>query len=482
MPTNKDFIFLTPAEEKKYFASIDSLRDRTIVKTILDTGLFVSEILLLSFDDVDLEKKLIKVKGKRQRLIPLNEELTTLFKQYYETRPACDTNIVFLSGRGKPAPLSHRSIDKLLHKYYLQSGLAKKINAISLRNTFAVKLFLAKLPYDEIVAILGISHDGSLARYARVAGELKDEQGFSQKIEFLDNRSLWQKLWSSFNKRNIPIPAIHDNQPIKKTDIKKGSFIGRANMLANIRRDLSRRQSVLIIGSYGLGRTAMLQELLPHFVAGDNTVKNVLTAILTDSNIPIPSRTSVSELFQLLGQLADPIIPFDNIDKSRKENCDLIERNLDKYPFVLTAENYSTKLERIKNKVNVYELKPLTDEEMKELIRSRINSLTIAPQQEKLLFNHIKTIACGNPGAANNMLDMLARVPRVTDDYIRSVYDDSGQKVRDWSALMVIVFSGMIILRYFARGTGDTELYIIAGTFAALLGVFKSMRWMVRKS
>jgi site-specific recombinase XerD len=142
------FRFLTPAEEKRLVAVISDIRDRALVRMFLDTGVFMSELQHLTFADLDLEKGLIKVSGAKKRTIPLNPELVILMKEYLQTRSSCEIQELFITTRGKPAQLSHRAIDKMLTKYQLKANLAKKVNTLVLRNTFAVKLCLAEVTFD----------------------------------------------------------------------------------------------------------------------------------------------------------------------------------------------------------------------------------------------------------------------------------------------------------------------------------------------
>ncbi len=148
MPTKMSFRFLTPAEEKRLVAVISDIRDRALVRMFLDTGVFMSELQHLTFADLDLEKGLIKVSGAKKRTIPLNPELVILMKEYLQTRSSCEIQELFITTRGKPAQLSHRAIDKMLTKYQLKANLAKKVNTLVLRNTFAVKLCLAEVTFD----------------------------------------------------------------------------------------------------------------------------------------------------------------------------------------------------------------------------------------------------------------------------------------------------------------------------------------------
>lgn len=485
--SNPNFIFLTPAEEKKLLSVVDNIRDKAIVKTFLDTGVFMSEFLSLTFEDIDLDNKILKVSINQtsekepsdrhcSRQIPLNQELVELLKQYYETRPHCEINQVFITNRGKPSPLSQRTVNKTLTKYQRQADLAKNISSVVLRNTFAVKLFSAGLAIEEISSVLGITNGETLSRYARVAKELQEDKSFSGKIEKLDQRTPLKKLADKIS--NIYSSPIEITKTINSKENKDAAtvYIGRDNILADIRRDLARGQSVLVTGAYGLGKTALLKELVPDLQETDHTLKSILLRILNNKGVNVSSKESIVSLFQRFPKKeggSPEIIPFDNFDKARKENIDLVESYLDNYTFLLTAENITSKLTRIKNKVNFYQLELLNDNNIETLIRARITQLAIPADKEKQLINHLKQTANGNPGAVNNMLNKLTRLPRITAVSIRDVYDDSGQKTRDWSGLIIVFFAAIVAMRYIARGAGDAELYVLSGVLGAVFILLK---------
>ncbi len=67
-------------------------------------GLRRSELLGLDWDDVDLSRRLLRVrkaKGGRQRTIPIHPALAPLFVEYYATRVPLTEQAVFVGVQGK---------------------------------------------------------------------------------------------------------------------------------------------------------------------------------------------------------------------------------------------------------------------------------------------------------------------------------------------------------------------------------------------
>ncbi len=69
-------------------------RDRLLLALFAYGGLRRSELLGLDWDDVDLERRLIRVrnaKGGRQRVVPIHPGLVSLFVEYAATRKRTGT-------------------------------------------------------------------------------------------------------------------------------------------------------------------------------------------------------------------------------------------------------------------------------------------------------------------------------------------------------------------------------------------------------
>jgi integrase len=80
-------------------------RDRPLLALMSYAGLRRSELLGLEWDDVDLSRRLLRVrraKGGRQRTIPIHPALAPLFAEYYATRVPLIEQAVFVGVQGKP--------------------------------------------------------------------------------------------------------------------------------------------------------------------------------------------------------------------------------------------------------------------------------------------------------------------------------------------------------------------------------------------
>ena len=156
-------IYLIDSEIKKLLEAPDQttdagLRDYTIIVTLGFTGVRLQELVNANVDDIDFERKTLKVfgKGAKERLIPLNNIVLDALRAYLERRPVTESRSIFLNKFNKR--LSGRSIENIVKKYVRKAGINKtKISPHKLRHTFATLLHMNEVDILEIQKLLGHS-------------------------------------------------------------------------------------------------------------------------------------------------------------------------------------------------------------------------------------------------------------------------------------------------------------------------------------
>ena len=126
-------------------------RDRAMLETLYSTGIRVSELVDLNYDDLDEAAECLKIrgKGKKERLVPLGSHAIASIKRYREVILADDrfsrcwaaeraVRPLFVNKHG--GRLSSRSVRRKLDKYLRQVGLDPTISPHTLRHSFATHL------------------------------------------------------------------------------------------------------------------------------------------------------------------------------------------------------------------------------------------------------------------------------------------------------------------------------------------------------
>ena len=152
-------------------------RDRLLLALMAYGGLRRSELVGLDWDDVDLSRRLLRVrkaKGGRQRTIPIHPALAPLFAEYYATRVPLREQAVFVGVQGKR--LHYTQLGQTFRRYVEAAGVneRKRVTPHTLRHVFASELLHAGANLRQIQELLGHKHLDSTQRYTRVnAHELR---------------------------------------------------------------------------------------------------------------------------------------------------------------------------------------------------------------------------------------------------------------------------------------------------------------------
>ena len=163
------YSFMSISEMERLFNNLKpendlEIRDRTILELLYSTGARISEVEGLKTGDIDLENSEIIVtgKGRKQRLVYLNQAAIFWIKKYLQVRSKLTysrkdryirDNHLFLNKFGKR--LSSRSIRTIVKKYVKKAVIGKNITPHSIRHSFATHLLQEGAGIREIQELLG---------------------------------------------------------------------------------------------------------------------------------------------------------------------------------------------------------------------------------------------------------------------------------------------------------------------------------------
>jgi len=175
MPVDEVFAVLRAPTDK----TVLGLRDRAIFELLYGAGLRAAELCGLTPDSLDLRGRVVRAlgKGRKERLVPFNEEAADALAVYLERRgellaklhPGQDPDALFLNHRG--GRLTPRSVARHLDRYVLQCALARKVSPHSLRHSFATHLLAGGADVRSIQELLGHASLSTTQRYTHVAFE-----------------------------------------------------------------------------------------------------------------------------------------------------------------------------------------------------------------------------------------------------------------------------------------------------------------------
>lgn len=138
--------------------SFSGIRDKLVMSVFYETGMRLSELILLNDSDVDLHKSVFKVTGKRnkQRYIPFGEQLKAEIETYLGVRSRdvknhCEAFFVRENGQMLYPMMVYRLVKQNLSKVVT----LKKRSPHVLRHSFATAMLNNEAELEAVKEILG---------------------------------------------------------------------------------------------------------------------------------------------------------------------------------------------------------------------------------------------------------------------------------------------------------------------------------------
>jgi len=171
-------IFLNIQEVEKLIEapntnSIYGQRDRAMLELLYSCGLRVSELISLSYHNLNLKEEFVRVhgKGNKERMLPLGEVAIDFLDQYESNSRTlllkngqCDS--YFLSNRG--SAMSRQNFFYIIKGYAATAGINKPISPHSLRHAFATHLVQKGADLRSVQLMLGHSDISSTQLYTHI--------------------------------------------------------------------------------------------------------------------------------------------------------------------------------------------------------------------------------------------------------------------------------------------------------------------------
>jgi integrase/recombinase XerC len=173
LPVDQVFSLLNAPEKP----SIWGARDQAILEVLYSSGIRVGELVGLSEGDVDYTLGILRVfgKGGKERVVPVGGKALAALQNYLSKRAEV-LNRTKTDGGKTPlfinplgGRLTGRSIDRILKRQILKSGLARKISPHALRHSFATHLLDAGADLRAIQEMLGHVSLSTTQRYTHVS-------------------------------------------------------------------------------------------------------------------------------------------------------------------------------------------------------------------------------------------------------------------------------------------------------------------------
>ena len=171
-------VFLNIQEVEKLLeapnsSSLFGQRDRAMLELLYSCGLRVSELINLSYHNINIKEEFIRIhgKGNKERILPMGEIAIDYLTTYESnSRPILlkngQSDSYFLSNRGKA--MSRQNFFYIIKAYATQAGIEKPLSPHSLRHAFATHLVQKGADLRSVQLMLGHSDISSTQLYTHI--------------------------------------------------------------------------------------------------------------------------------------------------------------------------------------------------------------------------------------------------------------------------------------------------------------------------
>jgi integrase/recombinase XerD len=157
-----------------------ALRDRALLELMYASGLRASEAIGLEVEDVDIEERVLRARGKgsKERVVPVGGVAARAVDLYLQRGRGA-----LVKGSGEPAlfvnfrgaRLTRQGLYKIVRRHAMTAGLADRMSPHTLRHTFATHLLAGGCDLRAVQEMLGHADVSTTQLYTHLSSErLKD--------------------------------------------------------------------------------------------------------------------------------------------------------------------------------------------------------------------------------------------------------------------------------------------------------------------
>ena len=160
-----------------------ALRDRALLELMYASGLRASETISLEVSDVDLDRGIVRAKGKgsKERLVPIGGKASAAIRVYLRSARgqlvgAAEERKLFVNFRG--GPLTRQGLYKIVLRHAESAGLGNRMSPHTLRHSFATHLLAGGCDLRSVQEMLGHADLSTTQLYTHLSGEELKEAYF----------------------------------------------------------------------------------------------------------------------------------------------------------------------------------------------------------------------------------------------------------------------------------------------------------------
>ncbi len=157
-------------------SNLQGCRDKAMFEMLYATGLRVSELVALKFDQISIRQGVVRIvgKGNKERLVPVGEDAMSCLETYIEqARPVLmgqqQSDYLFVTNRADG--MTRQAFWHIIKRHATKSGINKEISPHTLRHAFATHLLNHGADLRVVQLLLGHADLSTTQIYTHIASQ-----------------------------------------------------------------------------------------------------------------------------------------------------------------------------------------------------------------------------------------------------------------------------------------------------------------------
>ncbi|RYC70076.1 tyrosine-type recombinase/integrase [Spirosoma sordidisoli] len=492
MEAQQEEKFLTIQETERVISYIHNPAHLVQVLLLVDAGLRVTEAIGLQWSDIDVRKKLVRVRSLKKRgketyrLLPMSERLFAAVARLVEKKGRSGKYL--FPGNGNDRPVTRASVNKWMRQLSDEHPDVPHLHPHRFRHTFATNLRANGAELADIRDLLGHEKLQTSTIYAHA-----DRDRLRGLIEASTPRpTRWARLHRALRSTLFPATQARINLPAMLIP----DLVGRDEEARRIQQLISNKVSVILVGPTGIGKSFLLESLsypgkvleiddvsdfkksiasaLIHLLGSREAVAELLYKTTdADAVRAKVSKESLPSLCKLLTDCCDRkeyVLLINDIDRITPTVVKALEQLKDHFVIVTSARRIPLDKSSFLWNFEKIELTPLSRPDSLRLLHRLTADL--AMNGTEWIQNKIWDTSAGNPRMITELAERIRQEP-VIDSYVVDTICNEylGRQTQeiDASPFLLLLFGGLIILKYVGRESGEDGLTFIGSAIMALL-------------
>ena len=255
-----------------------------------------------------------------------------------------------------------------------------------------------------------------------------------------------------------------------------------------LKENLTKRIDTLLIGAIGIGKSYLLAQLNAEHALKVKTLSPIKEALINiaeelhkhgklyphNEDFEKIKKRHARETIQVWTDMVldsvaknELVLIVDDLSYMTPSVGRLIDKLNHKFTIIAALQEIKKTYEKHFWKFDRIEVEPLSTPEAKQLIQQCAASADI--EDYHMTETRILQQSAGNPRAIIEIVERLRKEPAVTRSAVRHISHTGARNQIDLTVVVVLLLLVVVAARFFMRGIGSMEGYVLAGIGSAIL-------------